>query len=610
MSPSEQRARRPCARRPRARRPRALVLGVVLVLCGCLAAADRAPAAAPGTFEELPVSVGLQLGAIARGSENSMWFPIFNDFDEPRAIGRMALNGLITGEFAIPVGAQPNMPATYSFPKDLVAGPDGNMWFVDDGRNEAGQELIGRITPAGRIEEFPVPASGLPEGIKEIAPGGDGNMWFIGSYGIGRIGLNGVFLNELTEFGRPVGLAAGSDGSIWFTDSEYIGRITPTGEVTEFPTPGISLEDVTQGNSGSMWFLGFGGGNRLIGLITPAGDISEFPTPNKPGYVGWSFTRGSDGNLWFVEEGVKALWRVTPEGVFTNFPFTTTRGSEPTDVTLGADGNIWFIDSTTTKDGARYKAYIWRFITPLAPVNVEPPVLSGQAVQDQALAVSEGSWSNGPNTFVYQWQLCNASGGECTNMNGQIGATHLLTASDVNHTLRAVVTASNVGGTASALSAVAVVVGPPPPVSSSSSSLPPSTSATVIGTTMTWKFKLSRTYTKVESLVAHRLPVGGLVLVTCHGRGCVFARKRYALKAHDRPCRKHHRCPPPHVQRELSLAGLFKNHGLGAGTRLVVSIMKTGLIGKDFIFTMNSGRQPSVQVRCSTSAPAGGGHVC
>ena len=43
---------------------------------------------------------------------------------------------------------------------DIVAGPDGALWFTENGTNK-----VGRITTAGQITEYPVPnlASGLPD---------------------------------------------------------------------------------------------------------------------------------------------------------------------------------------------------------------------------------------------------------------------------------------------------------------------------------------------------------------------------------------------------------------------------------------------------------------
>ena len=77
-------------------------------------------------------------------------------------IGRISTDGVIT-EFPI--------PTVYSQPIDIVAGPDGNLWFTELAGNK-----IGRITTAGVIGEFalPGPITG-PSGPGHIAAGPDGN---------------------------------------------------------------------------------------------------------------------------------------------------------------------------------------------------------------------------------------------------------------------------------------------------------------------------------------------------------------------------------------------------------------------------------------------------
>src|ERR1700704_4075219 len=58
-------------------------------------------------------------------------------------------------------------------------------------------------------------------------------------------------------------------------------------------------------------------GNK-VGRITPQGHITEFliPTPNS---ITTEITRGSDGNLWFFENGGNKIGRITPQGRITEF---------------------------------------------------------------------------------------------------------------------------------------------------------------------------------------------------------------------------------------------------------------------------------------------------
>ena len=96
--------------------------------------------------------------------------------------------------------------------------------------------------------------------------------------------------------------------------------------------------------------------------------------------------------------------------------------------------------------------------TPAAPANTIVPAVAGQAVQGQALSTSNGSWSNSPTSYAYQWQDCNSSGGSCVNIAGATSSSYTLGAGDVGSTVRSVVTATNAGGSASASSAATTTV--------------------------------------------------------------------------------------------------------------------------------------------------------
>lgn len=89
------------------------------------------------------------------------------------------------------------------------------------------------------------------------------------------------------------------------------------------------------------------------------------------------------------------------------------------------------------------------------PRNTGLPVLSGQANVGRTLSVSDGTWSGSlPMGFTYQWQRCEKNGRNCVNIAGATASTYTATQADNGLRVRAVVTASNAGGTASAESEV------------------------------------------------------------------------------------------------------------------------------------------------------------
>ena len=103
--------------------------------------------------------------------------------------------------------------------------------------------------------------------------------------------------------------------------------------------------------------------------------------------------------------------------------------------------------------------------TTAPPANESPPTISGSATVGQALSASTGSWSGGtPIRFAFEWKRCDSSGGACSTISGANSQTYSVVASDVGHTLRVAVTATNGAGTASQLSSSTAVVSQGPPV--------------------------------------------------------------------------------------------------------------------------------------------------
>ncbi|MGD0454005.1 MAG: hypothetical protein ABSB69_10445 [Solirubrobacteraceae bacterium] len=100
-----------------------------------------------------------------------------------------------------------------------------------------------------------------------------------------------------------------------------------------------------------------------------------------------------------------------------------------------------------------------------APSNTALPTVSGKAVDGQLLETTNGTWSGTePITYAYQWQVCNRQGKECENLPLATESSYRVTSPDVEETVRAVVTATNSVGSASAASAVTAEVAAGPPV--------------------------------------------------------------------------------------------------------------------------------------------------
>ncbi len=68
------------------------------------------------------------------------------------------------------------------------------------------------------------------------------------------------------------------------------------------------------------------------------------------------------------------------------------------------------------------------------------------------LSATNGTWTNEPTGYTYQWKRCNGAGEECTNIEGATSSNHIVIPTDNAHTIRAAVTASNAAGATSATS--------------------------------------------------------------------------------------------------------------------------------------------------------------
>jgi virginiamycin B lyase len=101
------------------------------------------------------------------GSDGALWYA---SNSTPTVIGRVTLTGQIT-TFPVSSAHQPLL--------GITLGPDGNVWFTNNP-----SDLIGRVTPAGVVTEFPSlanpgpPTTSTLSGPSRIVAGPDGNLWF------------------------------------------------------------------------------------------------------------------------------------------------------------------------------------------------------------------------------------------------------------------------------------------------------------------------------------------------------------------------------------------------------------------------------------------------
>jgi len=129
-------------------------------------------------------------------------------------IGAVLAPILITGcERKVPSTTQEVVRPVRTMTVGVSAGSDGNVWFL-----EQNTQALGRITPQGDLDEFPLP------------PGNGGLRW----------------------------LTLGPDGALWFTRAgdSVVGRFTMTARYSSKPVPrvGTNLYDISSGPDSTIWF--------------------------------------------------------------------------------------------------------------------------------------------------------------------------------------------------------------------------------------------------------------------------------------------------------------------------------------------------------------------
>ena len=179
-----------------------------------------------GAVTEFPLVGGRGSSGIAAGADGSLWIT------EPGAgmIVRFGTDGTTQTRFRLPE------PAGY--PGDIVAGPDGALWF---GKQRGA--ALGRITTAGELTELPV-SSGRQTFALSSGPFGD--VWY--SNGGGRIGwvIPGVLTGPpacISSCRAPItALTEGPDGKLWFAAGVEPGAPFNTpGTVGTFAPPPLEI---------------------------------------------------------------------------------------------------------------------------------------------------------------------------------------------------------------------------------------------------------------------------------------------------------------------------------------------------------------------------------
>ena len=270
-----------------------------------------------GEITEFPVrgfARDLGLREIVAGPDGNLWFVAFHS---PK-VGRITTDGEIT-LFDVP-------PDFCNGPTKIIAGPDGNLWFT-----AVNNQAIGRITPEGKVTPFPISPPNRFTLAGGIAAGPDGNVWYtakrhhglnppkIEPYDlIGRITPEG----RIDEFEVPepeivhpglspllTGIITGRDRNLWFTHQGggVLRRMAPDGRIDASLACPHNISAMTVGPGGNLWFASAQADK--LGRVTRKGAVVEFDLPKRSPAISIAVDR--DDRLWLpILDGGRIL-RVT-----------------------------------------------------------------------------------------------------------------------------------------------------------------------------------------------------------------------------------------------------------------------------------------------------------
>jgi len=210
------------------------------------------------------------------------------------------------------------------------------------------------------------------------------------------------------------------------------------------------------------------------------------------------------------------------------------------------------------------------------PSNSTAPAVTQSAT---TLSTTDGAWvGRDPGSpYTYAWLRCaDATRASCAVVAGRTAKTYEISSADANATIRSQVTASNVAGSAAAVSApfgplpgnspIAVPPATRDPAGVDPRRLKPFPVVVIAG-------RLRGRVTAVTGFVV-RGPRGARVTVRCRGRVCPMRRARGAIKAN----------------RRLRLRGVQRRYR--AGSSLEVRVTGKGRIGKFTRIRFRRGRTP------------------
>ena len=347
--------------------------------------------------------------------------------------------------------------STLSEPSDVAVDEHENVWIVNAGNDTVekfgqGDELLERF---GRRGEG-YGALERPAGIAVAK----GHVWVAdaGNQRIEEFSESGEYVRSITaivggqggHIVNPGGVAVDQHGNVWVSDigNGRVDEFTEEGEfVDSFGVSGMQPGGIAIDARGDVWVVDppqsrvyeFGENGELLRYWGSKGEgDGEMARP-------YGITVDDQGDVWIGDVRNERVQEFTETGEYLGQFGSYGHGpgqfglEEPMGLATDAQGDIWVTDWYNDR------IQVWHGDS-TAPANQTPPTITGDAIVGETLGASAGTWSGAPVRYAYQWQRCNASGEECTNVGGATGQTYAPSEEDLGATVRVIVSAINTGG--------------------------------------------------------------------------------------------------------------------------------------------------------------------
>ncbi len=445
-------------------------------------------------------------GAVAIDSAGDLWVADTNnnrveEFDEH-------------GKFLRQFGSYGTGDSQFDNPDGIAIDPSGDVWVLDHGNDR-----VEKFDPEGHyLSQFApeIPGEGVIGATEGIAIDEHGNVWISDTGGghIVEFNKEGEYLktvgspgSEPGQLGETEGLAIDEHGNVWVADwtNNRVEEFSETGEfIKELGSEGEGDGQMSRpfgiaiDAKGDVW-VGDNGNNRLDEFsstgeyLRKVGSQGTGPGEFEFGYpIGVAITSAED--VWVTDSNNNRLEEFSPEGAFLGHPscedISGAAGEtyKPTSLDVGSQLDV-VVKATNASSEASATSETTSIVKAEPkeekeepPVSVLAPTITGTTADGQTLTASTGIWiGSEPISYTYQWQRCNESGGECTNISGATSSTYVLASGDVGKTVRVVVAASNSAGSATSESEATGVIAILP----SDSSLPSISGTMTDGQTLT-----------------------------------------------------------------------------------------------------------------------------